>query len=235
MAHLLAALLVLAAPSAYAQTAPDPSGHWEGTIEAPGLTAPIEIDLARTPGGILEGTINLPAERINGLPLKVAVEGRSIKLHARADQPIIGTVSEDGRTVAAEFRTAAFSIPFTLTRTGEAHIEPAPKNATVSTILVGTWTGTLALPTAQTRLVLTLVNHPDGSATGAVVNLDQGALEIPVSVITATTSTLTLQMKAIGTTFTGTLTADSNELAGTLIRDQGSVPLTFRRDAADGK
>ena len=52
--HLLtlATLLLLPAPSLLAQPAVDPSGHWEGTIQAqPNMAVKVEIDLAKNGKG----------------------------------------------------------------------------------------------------------------------------------------------------------------------------------------
>src|SRR5262245_65751700 len=98
---LLAAALTLAfAPALAAQPAADPSGHWEGTLQAPAMAVPFAIDLARNDQGQLAGTISLPAERISGLPLlKVAVDGAAVSFYARADQPMTGSLSADGTTI----------------------------------------------------------------------------------------------------------------------------------------
>ena len=85
------------------------------------------------------------------------------------------------------------------------------------------------------RLVLTLSNRPDGTSTGSIVNLDEGGLQLPVT-IAGDASKLVLEMTVIGGTYAGTLNADNAELVGTYSQAEQSVPLTFRRAAAaDGK
>src|SRR5262245_27596557 len=83
---VVAALFVLSSGLVRAQNAVDPTGHWEGAIQAPGMTIPFEIDFAKNDKGVLGGTVNLPGERIKGLPLtKVTLDGRTIAFHARSD------------------------------------------------------------------------------------------------------------------------------------------------------
>lgn len=80
------------------------------------------------------------------------------------------------------------------------------------------------------RLVLTLSNQPDGTATGRVVSLDEGGLQLPVA-ITQRGSSVTLLFAAASSTFSGSVNAAGTELAGTWTRKSSSLPLTFTRAA----
>ena len=78
---LVATLLLLSVSSLRAQTAANPSGHWEGSIQAPSGEVPVAVDLAMNDHGKLMGTFTNPGEHILGLPLaNVAVDGRSVSL-----------------------------------------------------------------------------------------------------------------------------------------------------------
>jgi hypothetical protein len=229
---LLTALLLSRAPSLLAQTAIDPSGHWQGTIQAPGMALEFEMDLAKYASGELAGTLSLPAQKIKGLPLvKVAVENGSVNFHARADQPFSAVLSAEGTSMSGNLQVSGATIPFTLTRAGEARIEAPAKSAPITRELEGTWNGTLEAEGRQLRLVLTMSNQPDGTATGRMVNIDEGGLQVPVS-ITQQASTVTLASTVVVSSFTGTLNAAGTELAGTFTQGAFVVPLTFRRAAA---
>ena len=141
---LLMALCLLSSSAVRAQQAADPTGHWEGTIQAPGMAIGFEIDFAKNDKGVLAGTVNLPGERIKGLPLtKVAIEGRSIAFHARSDQPMRGELSADGKTIAGDYLAQGNTLPFTMIRTGESKMAAPPKSAPISKQLEGTWQGVL--------------------------------------------------------------------------------------------
>src|SRR5438309_501797 len=61
------ALVVFTAASVFvsAQTpVANPSGHWKGSIEVPGMPAEFEIDIARDPRGALTGTVTFGAEHV---------------------------------------------------------------------------------------------------------------------------------------------------------------------------
>ncbi|HTS51266.1 MAG TPA: hypothetical protein VMH05_25135 [Bryobacteraceae bacterium] len=228
--------LVLMSPSwLRAQQTADPSGHWEGAIQTPDRAVNVEVDLLRTEKGEFIGTIGIPEQSLKGLPFqKVTVVGRSVGLQARTDQPFDGVLSDDGRSLAGHLSVSGYSVPMNLTRTGAAHVETPDKSAAIGKQLEGTWKGTLAAQGQQLRIVLTMLNHPDGTASGTAVDLDEGGLEVPVT-ITHTDSKVTLQFKAISASFTGTLNKEGSELDGTYQHGPINAPLVFQRATPEGK
>ncbi|MBZ5557465.1 MAG: hypothetical protein LAO77_09360 [Acidobacteriia bacterium] len=226
----IAALLLLPVSSARAQTAADPSGHWQGKIETPGMDLNIEVDLAKNGAGALIGTVAIPAEHVKGLPLaKLVVEGRTVTFGAREDQTLTGDLSDDGKTMSGTFSVAGATVPFLLTREGDAKIDPPARSAAIGKDLEGTWTTTVE--STGNRVALKLTNHPDGTATGSLINLSEGGLEIPMR-ITQTGSSVTLETTVVAGTFSGTLNAAATELAGTWSEGPVSKPVTFHRAGA---
>jgi hypothetical protein len=233
---LLASLLCLPALPAGAQVNLDPSGHWEGTIQAPNMEVKIEIDLSKDSKGELAGSFGQLAQNLKGLPLaNVAVDGRSVGFQIRGSAPgervFKGTLSADGRSMAGDFTQAGFTIPFNLTRSGDARIETPARNAAISKELEGSWNGTLDVNGVQKRLVLTLSNQADGTSAGSFVNVDEG-LEIPITTIVQKASSVTLDVKAVGGSYSGALNPEGTELVGTLTQGPLALPVTFRRGAA---
>ena len=227
-----AAALFVAAPLA-AQRAADPSGHWEGALQAPAMEVPFAIDLAKTEQGQFAGTISLPAERIKGLPLQqVTVDGASISFRARTDQPMSATISADGTTMRGDYSAEGATAPFTLTRRGDATIDPPLTSDPVAEALAGTWTATIAVSGVEMHVVLTLANRADGRSIGQIVNLDQGGLRVPLA-IAHDGASVTLTSIAVPSTFTGALNA-AGDLAGTFSQGSLSIPVTFHRAAPSG-
>ncbi len=98
---VIAALVLLPALPLNAQTAPDPSGHWAGSVDVPGVP-PFEVDLARNSAGALVGAVSVAAQGVKGLPLqKVVVEGTYIAFHALTDEPFTSVLSADGPSLQA--------------------------------------------------------------------------------------------------------------------------------------
>lgn len=161
--RLLAALLLWLAPSLRAQLPADPSGHWEGSIQAPDRDVKIEVDLAKNRKGEIAGTIGIPAQNLKGLPLlKVAVEGRSIAFYARVDQPITGVLSGDGKSMSGELSVSGSSVHVSLTRTGDARVEAPVKSAPIGKELEGTWNAGCRRQAVSARLDVVESTRRDG-------------------------------------------------------------------------
>jgi hypothetical protein len=228
VAVVFAALLISPGPSLYAETAADPSGHWEGSVQIPGRELTVEVDLIRNAKGELLGTMNNPAENIKGVPLRsVVVDGRSVSFNARRDQPFTGMLSADGKSMFGEYTLSGYVLPFSMSRTGDAEIIEPARSIAVGKALEGSWNGTLNAGGKQLRLVLKMSNRADGTAAASIVSLDEGELEIPVT-IAQTTSGLTLDASMTGASYAGALNADGTELTGTFTQREFVAPLTFR-------
>jgi hypothetical protein len=227
---LTAAILLSPAPSLLAQTAVEPSAHWEGAIQAPNMEVKVEIDLAKNSAGKHMGTFS--NQSLKGFPLAdVSVDGRSIRLLLKAGSgggTFDGTLSVDGKWLSGDFITAegGFSVPFSLTRNGDARIAPPARSAPIRKELEGRWNGTLEMAGRKQPLVLTMSNQPDGTAIGTIVSVDEG-LEIPIG-IRQEASSLILDLKAAGGTYNGTLSQEGTELIGTYREGALVAPLTFR-------
>jgi hypothetical protein len=227
---VVAAVLLVTSLPARAQTtaAADPSGHWQGALDAPLMQVPFEIDLAKN-AGKLAGTVSIPEQKIKGLPLtKVAVDGTTVAFEARSDQPFTGVLSDDRSSITGTYLINGTSLPFTLTRSGDARIEPTPKSPAITGQLEGTWTATMLTQGMSFHLVMTLENHADGTAGGLIVNEDQGGLRLPVT-IKQQGSSATIETIPVAGTLTATLNEAANELAGTFTQGQILAAVTFRR------
>lgn len=227
---LTGALLFSPAPSLLAQTPVDPSGHWEGTVQAPNMDVKIEVDLTKNSKGELAGTFGQPAQRVKGIPLPtVAVEGRSVRFVVKAGPDVstfVGVLSADGKSMSGDVALGGRAVPFSLTRTGDARIAPVPKSPRIGKELEGTWNGTLDVGGRQQRLVLRMANQPDGTATGTIVSLDGSGVEIPIA-MTQKDSTLTIDVPSVGVSFVGVLNAAGTELVGKWTQGPSALPLTF--------
>ena len=229
---IAAAILAASVSAARAQSAVDPSGHWEGTVQVPDMPVQVEIDLTRNSRGELSGSFTQTG-RLSGLPLaNLAADNRSLTFQIKGspagERLFKGDVSEDGQSMTGKFAQAGYSIPFALKRTGDARVEGAAKSARIGQALEGTWSGTLEVNGVLRSLVLTLANQPDGTSTGSFLNVEEG-LEIPISAIDQTESNVLLEIKAVAGSFTGTLSGDGSEIAGTLKQGSATLPLSFRK------
>ena len=95
----------------------------------------------------------------------------------------------------------------------------------------GTWQGTLDTGGAKLRVVVHLSSTKDG-LTATMDSPDQGASGLPVSLVKRDGSTFTLEMKALGARFDGTISKDLSTIEGTFSQGGGSLPLVLGRGTA---
>lgn len=223
---LVVSLLVVVPATTSAQTV---DGHWEGAITLPGGEMPFHVDLSKNTRGEPIATYSRPDSDLKGLPLTgVKLDGRAISFVLTGNTMFQGVLHADGTTISGDVTAPIGSAPFSMTRTGAAEIVPAPRNATVARELEGTWSGTLTLQGETLRLILRIANQADGTASGTVVSVDRGGLELTLG-MAQKASMLTLNSPAVGGDFfTGSLNT-AGELAGTFTQGPVSEPLTFRR------
>jgi hypothetical protein len=230
---LLAVLVFAPARSRAAEPDGDPSGHWEGTLDAPSAKVTIEIDLARNRAGGFVGTFGNPGEGESGLPLaSVAVAGKTVTLVLKATNgggTFRGTLDGSGKAMSGDFALAdgRATLPFRLQRTGDARITPPPKSPPISKRLEGRWTGTLEADGKQQEIVLVMANQPDGTASGTLIS---SGLSLPIA-MTQKAASLRVEVPSVRGTYTGLLNDAGTQLTGTWSQKSLTLPLTFQRTA----
>jgi hypothetical protein len=97
--------------------------------------------------------------------------------------------------------------------------------------IAGDWAGVLSIGQAKLNLVLHL--QQEGAAwKGTMDSVDQGAMGLPIDRITLDGAKLHFEMRALGASFDGVVSADGKAIAGTFMQAGMSLPLEFAR--ADG-
>jgi hypothetical protein len=231
-AAILLAVGLSAVPAAAQTPAPAPgaAGHWVGTLQTPAQPLDVEVDLKPGPPPAWVGTISIAAQNLKAFPLSsITIEGKTVSF-AMANVPgqpgFKGTLSEDGSTLSGDFTQGGGSVPFTMTRKGDAVFAPPVKSTPITKDLEGDWAGTLAVGERTLRLNLKLANGADG-ATGSMVSVDQGGAEIAIASIVQAGTHLTLELPAIAGTYSGDL--KDGKLVGTWSQGPGKLPLEFSR------
>jgi hypothetical protein len=222
---------LLAAPTAARAQSIDPSGHWQGAITIPGGEIPFQVDLAKNAAGRLTAAYSRPENGLRGLPLaNVTLDGAAIAFELTVDggAKFQGVVYADRKTIAGDVTASIGSAPFSMTRTGDAQVIAVPRNSAISPSLEGTWHATLSLAGKHLRLVLRILNAPDGTAAATIVSIDQGGIEFPLG-LTQKAATLTLTTPAIGGDFFAGAVNEAGELTGTFSQGPVTAPLTFVR------
>jgi len=225
MKAIAAAVILFAASAAHAQPI-DPSGHWKGTIEIPNNPVDFEMDLARDARGMLIGTLSAAAQHLTIPLLKVTLEASTLEFYGRTDQQFHAEVLPSGKALSGTTTLAGYTLPFSMGRTGDAKIEPAPTSRAVTKDLDGTWTGTLSADGKSLRLRVTIANQPDGTALAQATSLDEGGLTLPL-VISQNGRQLKIETRGLAFSYVGTLNGAATELSGTWTQGATSVPLVL--------
>jgi hypothetical protein len=224
-------LLAIVIPSlaAGAQSEPAPAGHWEGAIQIPGQELKIQVDLVKK-SEKWDGTITIPAQNLKGFPLStVSTTGDSVTFAMKGvpgEPTFKGTLSKDSKTLSGDFSQGGGTVPFVLTRTGEAKIDPLPKSTPITKDVEGSWEGALDVDGKVLRLGLKLSNQ-DSGATGTMISIDQGGVEIPIGAVIQNGMQLQLLLPGIAGRFEGEV--KDAQLIGKWTQGPRTWPLEFKR------
>jgi len=93
----------------------------------------------------------------------------------------------------------------------------------------GTWVGELHLDAVILRLVFTISSSADGPS-ATMDSPDQGAAGIPVSRVTVVGSSIVMEVKTIGGSYAGTLSADGASIDGIWSQSSQQFPVLLRKN-----
>lgn len=110
-----------------------------------------------------------------------------------------------------------------------AAILPAPAQQKSNKGVEGIWTGKLSVSGIDLRLVVKVTKKQDGTLTGTMDSIDQGAKDIPISKVTAKDRDVKVEVDVIQGVFEGKLNAEGTELVGKWTQGPASLPLTLKR------
>ena len=144
-------------------------------------------------------------------------------------QTFAGKLGADGKKLSGDFLVGVYSVPFDLERTGDAKFAPPPKNAAIDKAFVGEWTASIDLGGNSLPVKLELANRGDGTSAGTWSAGDGSATSV---VIAQRDRSVTLTSNVTSAAYTGTLSTNNTEIAGTFSEGPLKQPMTFRRAAA---
>jgi hypothetical protein len=228
---LLVSLIAFNPAVTAAQSAADPTGHWEGTAAAPMGQIEFEVDVTRDTSGTLVAAYGQKATGVRGLPLtNVTIEGRTFTFVLFNGGPnggsFKGELLTDGKTISGAVEAPLGSAPFMMYRTGDAVMLAKVKNNAVSAPLEGRWTGSLDVGGRQIGLILTIANRTDGTASVLIAQASQPGAQVDAALQEKGT-TVSFEVPATSGSWSGIIEGDS--MTGTWTQSGGSLPLTFTK------
>jgi hypothetical protein len=212
------------------------AGDWNGTLDAGGNTMRVAWHLTVAPDGALSSTLDNIDENIFGIKAKsTTINGSDVAL------AVDDTVQTNGQEIhlvgsfAGKVSADAKEVSGTWTQTEpqqgtlEVHFVHASQSAAAAQpSVVGDWSGTLEAGPAKLRLLLHIKAAQDGTLTGALDSIDQGANGIPISTAAFKDGKLELSVAAVNGTYEGTLNQAATEITGTWTQGQ-ALELDFKR------
>jgi len=223
--------------STLCHAAPPVQGRWEGQVQIPGAPLTLIVDLARNGASAWTGSVIIPGLGIKGAPvgdISVTESRVSFALSGAmkaggAAPPRITVHSVREGVMAGDFEQAGNTATLTLTRTGPAHVEPAPKSTVVAGELEGAWSGRFELGGYPRDVTLTLSNHTQSGATAELVIVGKRTTQVPVDLVVQDAQFLKIESGQMGITFEGRWSAKASEIQGSLQMGPFEVPLVLHQ------
>ena len=222
-----AMIFILGISMACAARAQDILGDWHGTLDTGQAQLRLVLHISKGDSAGYKATLDSVDQGSNGIPVNsVSLKGSKLTLAVDAvNGTYEGDLSAAGNGISGTWSQGQ-QFPLNFTR-GTAVVKPAPKPAKPSDI-DGIWEGKLDAGGGTLRIVFHIVNTEEGLAATAD-SPDQGATGIPVTSVTRSGETLTMELKGIGGKFEGKIAADLKSIDGTWVQAGGSSPLVLRR------
>jgi hypothetical protein len=212
---------LMAAATATTALAQDATGDWIGTVKTPGADLTITMHVKAGANGALEGYAGSPDQTPTPLPMAdiVVKDGTLTFAVPMVQGTYSGKWDAGAKTWIGTLSQAGFDMPLTL-----AHGTMGPRPTVAG--LDGEWTGVLAAPQGDLRLVLKV--RTDANGTVAMFSSpDQGPGEMAAA-LTHAGDAVSFQLKGLGG-FDGRLSADGKVIDGSWRQGGGSLPLTMKK------
>lgn len=223
------ALFVLSLPIASAQEAPiatvgqqaqSIAGDWQGTLEAGGQQLHLVLHIKQSANKTLQATLDSVDQGANGIPIsKITFQDGKLSFTSDAVHGTYeGKLDPAGTRIEGTWSQGQ-PLPLTFKRAAQA------------SSVDGSWLGTLNASAAKLRLLFQITNTPDGLQ-ATLNSLDQGGGAIPASSVKRDSAKLTIEMKSIDASFSGTLDKDMTTVEGAWVQHGNSLPLTLKKTDA---
>lgn len=208
--------------------AQDIAGDWMGTLKAGAVELRMVVHISKGDGGSLKATLDVINQNALGIPVSsVSVQDSKITLEVDAIQGRYEGVLDASETgMEGTWAQGGQSFPLRFNR---QVTEPETKSGSVTpSDIDGAWMGKLNAGSTPLRIVFHISNTPDGLA-ATMDSPDQNANGLPVTSVTRSGAILTLEMKKLPATFSGTINQELTAIEGIFTQGGDSLPLVLKR------
>jgi hypothetical protein len=209
---------------AAASSAQEVVGDWQGTLKTGPGELRIIVHVTRNDKRELMVTMDSPDQGVKGIQTTgvSAAEGALKFDVAQISGGYQGKFNPAGTAINGTWTQAGNSLPLDLAR---AVLAPERKRVVKGSDIDGDWAGAIG---GALDVTVHITTYDDGLSAALDVPA-QGAAGLPMTAITRTGSTVQLELKQVGASFTGTLSADLSTLTGTWSQLGNSPALVLQR------
>ena len=237
---LTALFLFSSAVASGAASSKEMTGSWQGTLTAGQTKLRVVFNINQSANGGLTATMDSLDQNARGIPVdSVTLTGTSLSISVKAVQGLYqGTMDAAGKAITGQWSQGPNTLPLNLVKgTGteaasptEA-LSPADLEASKEVVqkMAGTWNGALATGGPVLHLRINLTKTANGTATGTMDSLDQGANGLPLSAIALKTGKVRFEVPGVGGVYEATLAADGATLTGHWQQNGQTLPLDFQK------
>ncbi len=224
---ILAMMLISLLIGAGLAQAQDIAGDWQGSLNTGQGELRLVLHIIKGTDGALKATLDSVDQGANGIPVS-SISFKNSKLSLGIDAvhgTYEGTLGADGKTISGTWsQGSALALDF---KRATAPIKTEHKPAKPSDI-DGTWSGTLDTGTVKLRIVFHISNTEDGLI-ATMDSPDQNLKGMPMTGVTRDGTSLKIEAKQIGGSFSGTIAADLSTMNGKWSQGGVEVPLVLKR------
>jgi hypothetical protein len=209
-----------------AAATPQIAGDWHGTLSAGGAELRVVFHFTAGSNGAVTGTLDSVDQGSNGIPINSGtLKGSQLKLAVDAVKGTYeGTLNSEGTQIKG---TWSQGMPLELTLERGAFKIAEAKPAAPSDI-DGSWQGALDAGSTKLRIIYQIANTQEG-LTAKMQSPDQTPAWSSAYPMSRSGASVTIPIKANGSTYEGKLSADLASIDGTFQQGGQSIPLTLKR------
>src|SRR5436309_2673943 len=244
LCHALLALMVLSAALSACKknSPPNLAGFWEGSLQVREIQLRLVLKISKTSDGSYVATMDSVDQGSRDIPVtSITVTNPVVRVEIKAIGGVFqGILSRNASEIAGTWQQGGTKLPLVLKRTDKPGAIAQSKDpakdyrARKDSDLQGHWKGTLAIKLGEDRqlelrLIVKISEAADGTFSGALDSVDQGAKNLPVTSIKFTDPTLRVELKGLDAAYEGALNKTERKISGTWNQIGRSYPLSFER------
>jgi RNA polymerase sigma factor (sigma-70 family) len=210
-------------------------GNWEGVLDVNQAKLRLILRIFKT-NDTYQAVFDSVDQGQKGIPItKFSAQPNFIHAEMPAlDADYQAALNADATELSGTWKQLHRSFPLNLKRTTEADPVEEPMDSAQyasrpDSDLQGAWAATFTIGTTALRLNLRIAETAPGTFHAQLDSLDQGARNLPVSLLTYQRPAVHFELDALKSLFDGNLGGGGDQLTGTWTQTGREFPLTFQR------